>query len=321
MLLSQIFNIPNPPSNQVDKLISKLSLYFKEMDEELLDIFHSAFEGFECDLDETKAIPSSSSSKKRKTTIIIQAGKPTTKSNNECECSQSIKELQQRLEQRDQTIEQMTASYLKDVQHLREMFQRKENNQETFDVSYFDNLGGLSAETKEMVNSKIREIQSLSNQRIQEYVRRIKILEEENQRLRSVIGTLAEQNSPQQLIKLVAQMEKNCYKLWKLLQDQFGNKFFFQVFETPQHSYGINYKEIDSFIQGSQASSRVYQSYKSAIDDQMIDLITRTSYQINQLNNDLNEKQQKIQALKEEMQAMRASIINEMKELMYTEAC
>jgi hypothetical protein len=43
--------------------------------------------------------------------------------------------------------------------------------------------------------------------------------DEENERLRKIITQLAEQNSPQQLLKVLGQLEKNPYKIWKLLQE------------------------------------------------------------------------------------------------------
>lgn len=41
---------------------------------------------------------------------------------------------------RDELIQKMTIGYLKDVQHLREMFVRKDlfPNEEIFDASYYD---------------------------------------------------------------------------------------------------------------------------------------------------------------------------------------
>jgi uncharacterized pyridoxamine 5'-phosphate oxidase family protein len=46
----------------------------------------------------------------------------------------------------------MTSSYSKDIQHLKEMYKRKENNEEIFEVAYFDNLAGASPEIREIVN-------------------------------------------------------------------------------------------------------------------------------------------------------------------------
>jgi hypothetical protein len=55
-----------------------------------------------------------------------------------------------------------------------------------------------------------------------------------------------------------------------------GNKYFFKVFDEQKRGMGIDYKEIDELIAKSQASERLYASFKQGIEDQMNTLVETT---------------------------------------------
>lgn len=60
-----------------------------------------------------------------------------------------IADLQARLKQREDFIEEMTKGYMKDITHMKEMIFRKKNKDQLdfFEVQYFDGTHGLSEET------------------------------------------------------------------------------------------------------------------------------------------------------------------------------
>jgi len=60
----------------------------------------------------------------------------------------------------------MTEAYKKDIAHLKVMFTRKENNQEVFDVSYFDELSYLDTDTKQIFTEKLAEVSSIHTKRL-----------------------------------------------------------------------------------------------------------------------------------------------------------
>lgn len=70
----------------------------------------------------------------------------------------SIDDLTTRLNQREQTIKDMTIAYLKDVQHMREMYTRKTENPELeiYEVSYYDVSLGMDPEVKVFIEKQVK---------------------------------------------------------------------------------------------------------------------------------------------------------------------
>lgn len=74
-------------------------------------------------------------------------------------------------------------------------------------------------------------------------------MDHENLQLRRTISLLLGQKDIVALVTTVFVLERDPYKIWKVLQDVAGgNKYFFKIFEAQKRQYGINYSEIDELI-------------------------------------------------------------------------
>ncbi|CAD8088080.1 unnamed protein product [Paramecium sonneborni] len=166
--------------------------------------------------------------------------------------NQKLKEMQLKLDCKDNVIKDMTQGYLKDVQHMKELLFRKNDQQlNIFEVQYFDSKEGFSEEQTNLLNQKIKGIQQQFEHKYLELTSSIQHITNENKQYIAQIDKFKDKLKIHEtsvgLLSRVIQMDNNDpYITWKNIQDLKGNQYFFQVFENQKHTYGINYREIDN---------------------------------------------------------------------------
>lgn len=77
------------------------------------------------------------------------------------------------------------------------------------------------------------------------------------------------------MIRKLFFLERDPYKVWKLIQEVQGNQHLFQVFQQQKKGYGIDYKEIDKLILQTSAHDRDFENFKEILNSQVISFMER----------------------------------------------
>ena len=98
-------------------------------------------------------------------------------------------DLNEKLKEKDELIEKMTIGYLKDVQHLRELFVRKDlyPEEDVFDVNFYDYTKTLDPTVNEFLKGKLLELTNSFRMQIQKYN---EIITEKNREIEKLKGTI-----------------------------------------------------------------------------------------------------------------------------------
>ncbi|CAD8143729.1 unnamed protein product [Paramecium octaurelia] len=173
---------------------------------------------------------------------------------------------------RDQVIQDITIGYYKDIQHLKEMFLRKERQQDDdiIDATYYDITKSFPAEVQVYLQSKLKEMSQQARSQQTKLQTQINQQQTEIEKLKKTISQLVSQADIVQQIKAILIIDRDLNRFWRGIQDVIGNKQIFEIFEKRQAGYGIDYKQIDELINQSQASYRVFSDYKNKIDEQYL---------------------------------------------------
>lgn len=147
---------------------------------------------------------------------------------------------------------------------------------------------------RNIMNESLKDMSFHYEQKLRSFSYKIQYLTKEIQNQDKVIQNLLAANTPQSLVQNLAMKEKNKYKIWYLLQSEFGNQYFFDVFENPELQYGINYKEIDKFLAVCGARGREFIRLKETLEQQIVELVEKTKVIIDQYHKDVEEYKSKI---------------------------
>ncbi|CAD8164709.1 unnamed protein product [Paramecium pentaurelia] len=218
--------------------------------------------------------------------------------------NQKLKELQIKLDCKDNIIKDMTQGYLKDVQHMKELLFRKNDQQlNIFEVQYFDSKEGFTEEQTNLLNQKIKSMQQQFEHKYLELTQTIQHISTENKQYVAQIDKIKDKlkihDTSAGLLAKVIQMDNNDpYITWKNIQDLKGNQYFFQVFENQKHTYGINYREIDKLIIQCKSQQREVQHYRQQLEDQLSQFVDRQINYIKDLQGEIDEKNELIEKQK-----------------------
>ncbi|CAD8104616.1 unnamed protein product [Paramecium sonneborni] len=194
-------------------------------------------------------------------------------------CKKQLKELVEKLTKRDQLIQEQTANYMKEIQILSEQIYRLNHAQPNNDNIQIDRHLIKDQATLDIVNKNLEKISHA-------YENKIKhlniIVEAQKRELVMTKQTLKEfkqkhehHQSTEYLVRKIAQLEKDPYKIWKYFQDNHGNLFFLQVFRNQKQGYGINYKEIDQILSQTKIIEREMQIYQQLIETSLSQFMER----------------------------------------------
>ncbi|CAD8058558.1 unnamed protein product [Paramecium sonneborni] len=188
---------------------------------------------------------------------------------------------------RDQVIQDMTIGYYKDIQHLKEMFLRKERQQDDdiFDASYYDITKSFPPEVQFYIQQKLKEMSQQAKQQQTKLQNQVNQQQIEIDKLKKTINQLVSQADIIQQIKTILILDRDLNRFWRGVQDVIGNQQIFEIFEKRQAGYGIDYKQIDELIHQSQAQFRLFQDYKQKIDDQYLLFTAQVDKELQSLRN------------------------------------
>ncbi|CAK67436.1 unnamed protein product (macronuclear) [Paramecium tetraurelia] len=188
---------------------------------------------------------------------------------------------------RDQVIQDITIGYYKDIQHLKEMFLRKERQQDDdiIDATYYDITKSFPAEVQVYLQSKLKEMSQQARSQQTKLQTQINQQQIEIDKLKKTISQLVSQADIVQQIKAILIIDRDMNRFWRGIQDVIGNKQIFEIFEKRQAGYGIDYKQIDELINQSQASYRVFSDYKNKIDEQYLLFTAQVDKELQLLRN------------------------------------
>ncbi|CAD8158651.1 unnamed protein product [Paramecium octaurelia] len=288
---NQEFLVFNACIKRTDQVLINLHDYFVEIPPPIKRIFRDGpynQEGFISSDDEVQQSVLPSATKLRQTNAPI--------------VKEVILPVDEKVRMRDDLIQKMTIGYLKDVQHLREMFVRKDlfPNEEIFDASYYDYTNTLDPIIRQFIYNKILDltqqfrlqIQSLTQQNLK-YLTEIEKLK---RLVKKIIGS-AEIESQ---IKAILQIDKDLYRFWKGVQEVIGTQQIFEIFEKRKQGYGIDYVLIDRCINNSQASARIFQEFKTQLEEQQIKFTEQLLRELNMKKKEVDELQYHLHDLKEQ---------------------
>ncbi|CAD8074887.1 unnamed protein product [Paramecium sonneborni] len=275
--------ILNACIKRMDQVLINLHDYFIKVSPPIKCIFKDGpynQEGFISSDDEVQQIvlPSSTKLKQTNTPVI----------------KEPILPIDEKVRMRDELIKKMTIGYLKDVQHLREMFVRKDlfPNEEIFDASYYDYTNTLDPIIRQFIYTKILDVTQQFRLQIQKLTQSnskyLSEIEKLKQRIKKIVGG-AEIESQ---IGAILQIDGDLYRFWKGIQEVIGIEQIFEIFEKRKQGYGIDYILIDRCINDSQASGRIFKEFKVQLEEQQLKFTE-------QMTRELNMKQKEIDELKQ----------------------
>ncbi|CAD8151937.1 unnamed protein product [Paramecium pentaurelia] len=188
---------------------------------------------------------------------------------------------------RDQVIQDMTVGYYKDIQHLKEMFLRKERQQDDdiIDATYYDITKSFPPEVQFYLQSKLKEMSQQAKQQQTKLQTQINQQQSEIEKLRKTINQIVSQADIIQQIKAILIIDRDLNRFWRGVQDVIGNRQIFEIFEKKPAGYGIDYKQIDELINQSQASYRIFSDYKQKIDEQYLLFTAQVDKELQLLRN------------------------------------
>ncbi|CAK77711.1 unnamed protein product (macronuclear) [Paramecium tetraurelia] len=246
---------------RTDQVLINLHDYFLEISPPIKSIFRDRpynQEGFISSDDEVKQSVLPSATKPR------QSNAPVVK--------EVILPVDEKVRMRDDLIQKMTIGYLKDVQHLREMFVRKDlfPNEEIFDASYYDYTNTLDPIIRQFIYNKILDLTQQFRLQIQNLTQQNQKYLSEIEKLKRLVKKIIGSAEIESQIKAILQIDKDLYRFWKGVQEVIGTQQIFEIFEKRKQGYGIDYVLIDRCINNSQASARIFQEFKTQLEERQI---------------------------------------------------
>ncbi|CAD8057673.1 unnamed protein product [Paramecium sonneborni] len=215
-------------------------------------------------------------------------------------CKSELNEFKQKIQNRDSKLAETTCSYLRDLQGLREQIYRQANNlnHDFSDQRHFDSFEITDPKYRELLNSKINIIKA-------DYEQKLKYLTQIVESQKKEIGTLKTQiqdyqfraehyENPEYLIRKLFHIERDPYELWRLIQDNQGNPFLFQVFSNQKKGYGIDYLEIDQLLMAVKVQDRIFERQKQTLDQQLACFMERILEDVYDLRQKLLDKESEL---------------------------
>ncbi|CAD8140832.1 unnamed protein product [Paramecium pentaurelia] len=219
-------------------------------------------------------------------------------------CKLELNEIKQKIKNRDQKLTETTYSYLRDLQGLREQLYRQANNlnHDFSDQRHFDSFEIIDPKYRELLNTKVNNIKS-------DYEQKIKYLTQILESQKKEIGALKSQISdyqyraehyenPEFLIRKLFHVERDPYELWRLIQDNQGNPFLFQVFSNQKKGYGIDYIEIDQLLMAVKVQDRIFERQKQTLDQQLAQFMERILEDVYDLRQQILDKESELDTYK-----------------------
>ncbi|KAL4429910.1 hypothetical protein ABPG74_022933 [Tetrahymena malaccensis] len=230
-----------------------------------------------------------------------------------------VLELKEKVVNRECILSEITYGYMKDVSHWKEIFNRKDRDfQNCFEVSYFEPSIIYDDKIREVLNSRLQDLKLQCENKMYQMQKKFKRHQEEFEKLQETLFAFMSQNDPISVAKTLFAMETNPHKIWRILQDQMGNTYFFRIFEQQKAGYGIRYKEIDELISQSKASSREYEEFKRQIKYQMEKMVERSQQEIESIRKEVAEKEKEIEQIRkgfsQDLENVRQETIKQMEE-------
>ncbi|EAR83893.2 hypothetical protein TTHERM_00822330 (macronuclear) [Tetrahymena thermophila SB210] len=230
-----------------------------------------------------------------------------------------VLELKEKVVNRECILSEITYGYMKDVSHWKEIFNRKDRDfQNCFEVSYFEPSIIYDDKIREVLNSRLQDLKLQCENKMYQMQKKFKRHQEEFEKLQETLFAFMSQNDPISVAKTLFAMEQNPHKIWRILQDQMGNTYFFRIFEQQKAGYGIRYKEIDELISQSKASSREYEEFKRQIKHQMEKMVERSQQEIESIRKEVAEKEKEIEQIRkgfsQDLENVRQETIKQMEE-------
>ncbi|CAD8132159.1 unnamed protein product [Paramecium octaurelia] len=215
-------------------------------------------------------------------------------------CKFELNEIKQKIKNRDQKLAETTYSYLRDLQGLREQLFRQANNL-NYDLSdhrHFDTFEITDPKYRELLNTKVTNIKA-------DYEQKIKYLTQILESQKKEIGALKSQiqdyqyraehyENPEFLIRKLFHVERDPYELWRLIQDNQGNPFLFQVFSNQKKGYGIDYTEIDQLLMAVKVQDRIFERQKQTLDQQLAQFMERILEDVYDLRQQVLDKESEL---------------------------
>ncbi|CAD8070338.1 unnamed protein product [Paramecium sonneborni] len=271
---------------RIDQVLINLHDYFIEASLPIKCIFRDkpyTQEGFISSDDEVQQIVQSSVTKLKQInpTVVQETKLP----------------IDEKIRMRDDLIQKMTIGYLKEVQHLREMFVRKDlfPNEEIFDVSYYDYTNTLDPIIRQFIYNKILDVTQQFRLQIQKLTQSNQKYLSEIEKLRSLVKKIVGSAEIESQIKAILQIDKDLYRFWKGIQEVIGTQQIFEVFEKRKQGYGIDYTLIDRCINNSQASGRIFTEFKIQLEEQQLKFTEQVTRELNMKKKEIEELQYLLQ--------------------------
>ncbi|CAD8138069.1 unnamed protein product [Paramecium octaurelia] len=218
-------------------------------------------------------------------------------------CKFELNEVKEKIKNRDQKLADTTCSYLRDLQGLREQLYRQANiqNYDYSDHRHFDSFEVTDPKYRELLNTKLNNVKV-------DYEQKIKYLTQIAESQKKEIGTLKTQiqdyqfraehyENPEFLVRKLFHIERDPYELWRLIQDNQGNPFFFQVFSIQKKGYGIDYIEIDQLLMAVKVQDRIFERQKQTLDQQLAQFMERILEDVYDLRQKLLDKESELDTL------------------------
>ena len=215
--------------------------------------------------------------------------------------------LQKLLEWRNEEFKNLTIGYLKDLVHLKEM--RQLSNQAEldgvvtpFEVKFSNETAALDAKSREIFNNAVEDLKSQFDKKLGKMYLLVKKYEQQRNIFRQKYEDSRKDKDAFFMMKVLHDLEKNPYVIWKLLQDAYGNENIFRIFETQKEGYGINWLEVDKHLANSAAGAREFRNYRLQSEKQYRELVESTRAEIDALRAELLEKDNELLALSEKVE-------------------
>ncbi|CAD8183914.1 unnamed protein product [Paramecium pentaurelia] len=213
-------------------------------------------------------------------------------------CKKQLKELTDKLSKRDQLIQDQTSSYMKEIQILSEQIYRLNHAQTNNENIFIDRNLIKDQATLDIINKSFEKISH-------SYENKIKhlniIVEAQKRELVLTKQTLKEykqkhehHQSAEYLVRKIAQLEKDPYKIWKYFQDNHGNSFLLSVFKHQKQGYAINYKEIDQILSQSKVIEREMQFYQQLIETSIAQFMEKINQDLKKTKEAYTQKEMEL---------------------------
>ncbi|CAK90039.1 unnamed protein product (macronuclear) [Paramecium tetraurelia] len=185
-------------------------------------------------------------------------------------CKKQLKDLTEKLTKRDQLIQDQTSSYMKEIQNLTEQIYRLNHAQLNNENILIDRNLIKDQATLDIINKNLEKVSHNYENKIKHLNIIIEAQKRElvmtKQALKDFKQKHEHHQSAEYLVRKIAQLEKDPYKIWKYFQENHGNSFILSVFKHQKQGYGINYKEIDQILSQSKIIERELQIYQQLIE-------------------------------------------------------